>query len=81
MSIPRLNGIIKTLEEGKNAFVCFQPGDTASAQAVATEKYDGVVFEMEHGAYDIKTGIGFLERDCSRGIDTVCCQSSATQFA
>ncbi len=59
MSIPRLNGIIKALESGNNAFVCFQPGDTASAQAVATEKYDGVVFEMEHGAYDIKT-----LRDC-----------------
>ncbi len=59
MSIPRLNGIIKALEAGKNAFVCFQPGDTASAQAVATEKYDGVVFEMEHGAYDIKS-----LRDC-----------------
>ncbi len=59
MSIPRLNGIVKALEAGKNAFVCFQPGDTASAQAVATEKYDGVVFEMEHGAYDIKT-----LRDC-----------------
>ena len=59
MTIPRLNGIIKALESGKNAFVCFQPGDTASAQAVATEKYDGVVFEMEHGAYDIKA-----LRDC-----------------
>jgi 4-hydroxy-2-oxoheptanedioate aldolase len=59
MSIPRLNGIIKALEAGKNAFVCFQPGDTASAQQVATEKYDGVVFEMEHGAYDIKA-----LRDC-----------------
>jgi len=59
MSIPRLNGIIKALESGNNALVCFQPGDTASAQAVATEKYDGVVFEMEHGAYDIKT-----LRDC-----------------
>ena len=59
MSTPRLNGIIKALESGKNAFVCFQPGDTASAQAVATEKYDGVVFEMEHGAYDIKA-----LRDC-----------------
>ena len=59
MSIPRLNGIIKALESGKNAFVCFQPGDTASAQAVSTEKYDGVVFEMEHGAYDIKA-----LRDC-----------------
>jgi 4-hydroxy-2-oxoheptanedioate aldolase len=55
MSIPRLNGIIKALESGKNAFVCFQPPDTAAAQAVATEKYDGVVFEMEHGAYDIKS--------------------------
>jgi 4-hydroxy-2-oxoheptanedioate aldolase len=59
MSIPRLNGIIKALESGKNAFVCFQPGDTGSAQAVSTEKYDGVVFEMEHGAYDIKS-----LRDC-----------------
>jgi 4-hydroxy-2-oxoheptanedioate aldolase len=59
MGIPRLNGIIKALESGNNAMVCFQPGDTASAQAVATEKYDGVVFEMEHGAYDIKT-----LRDC-----------------
>lgn len=59
MSIPRLNGIIKALESGNNALVCFQPGDTASAQAVTTEKYDGVVFEMEHGAYDIKT-----LRDC-----------------
>ena len=59
MAIPRLNGIIKALESGKNACVCFQPGDTASAQAVSTEKYDGVVFEMEHGAYDIKS-----LRDC-----------------
>ena len=59
MSIPRLNGIIKALEAGKNTFVCFQPGDTGSAQLVATEKYDGVVFEMEHNGYDIKT-----LRDC-----------------
>ena len=59
MAIPRLNGIIKALESGKNACVCFQPGDTGSAQAVSTEKYDGVVFEMEHGAYDIKS-----LRDC-----------------
>ena len=59
MAIPRLNGIIKAFESGKNACVCFQPGDTASAQAVSTEKYDGVVFEMEHGAYDIKA-----LRDC-----------------
>jgi 4-hydroxy-2-oxoheptanedioate aldolase len=59
MNIPRLNGIIKTLEQGKNAFVCFQPADINSAQLVATEKYDGVVYEMEHGAYDIRA-----LRDC-----------------
>ena len=59
MTIPRLNGIIKALEAGKNAFVSFAPGDAANAQTVATEKYDGVVFEMEHGAYDIR-GL----RDC-----------------
>jgi 4-hydroxy-2-oxoheptanedioate aldolase len=54
MAIPRLNGIIKALESGKNAFVCFQPADSGTAQAVSTEKYDGVVFEMEHNGYDIK---------------------------
>jgi len=59
MNIPRLNGIIKTLEQGKNTFVCFQPADINSAQLVATEKYDGVVYEMEHGAYDIRA-----LRDC-----------------
>jgi len=54
MSIPRLNGIIKALESGNNAMVCFQPPEPAAAQAVTTEKYDGVVFEMEHNAYDIR---------------------------
>jgi 4-hydroxy-2-oxoheptanedioate aldolase len=52
MEIPRLNGIIKVLEQKKNVFVCFQPADMGAAVAVATEKYDGVLFEMEHGAYD-----------------------------
>lgn len=59
MNIPRLNGIIKALEQGKNTFVCFSPADINNAQLVANEKYDGVVYEMEHGAYDIKT-----LRDC-----------------
>ena len=59
MDIPRLNGIIKVLEQGQNVFVSFSPADPGSAQAISTEGYDGVVFEMEHGAYDIKT-----LRDC-----------------
>ncbi|MFH1044078.1 MAG: aldolase/citrate lyase family protein, partial [Pseudomonadota bacterium] len=59
MDIPRLNGIIKVLEQGQNVFVSFSAADPASAQAISTEGYDGVVFEMEHGAYDIRT-----LRDC-----------------
>ena len=59
MNIPRLNGIIKVLEQQKHAFVSFAPADTLNAQTYATEPYDGVVFEMEHGGYDIRT-----LRDC-----------------
>lgn len=59
MNISRLNGIIKVLEQGKHVFVSFAPPDPVNAQLVATEPYDGVVFEMEHGTYDIRT-----LRDC-----------------
>ena len=59
MNIPRLNGIIKVLEQGKHAFVSFSPADTVSAQSYASEPYDGIVFEMEHGAFDTRT-----LRDC-----------------
>ena len=59
MNIPRLNGIIKVLEQEQNVFVSFAPADAGNAQLVTTERYDGVVFEMEHGAYDIRT-----LRDC-----------------
>jgi 4-hydroxy-2-oxoheptanedioate aldolase len=54
-----LNGIIKTLEAGKHAMVSFATADTANAQLYATEAYDGIVFEMEHGGYDIRN-----LRDC-----------------
>src|SRR5688572_20460390 len=53
MEIPRLNGIIKQLEQGKNTFVSFAPADVGYAVTAATEPYDGIVFEMEHGPYDI----------------------------
>lgn len=55
MDIPRLNGIIKQLEQGKNAFVSFAPGEVGYTISAATEPYDGLVFEMEHGPYDIQT--------------------------
>ena len=50
--IPRLNGVIKTLQEGKVAFAAFTPVDIESAVALAASSLDGVVFEMEHGPLD-----------------------------
>ena len=59
MEIGRLNGIIGKLEQGKSVCVTFAPGDAANAQIAATEPYDGIVFEMEHGPYDVRS-----LRDC-----------------
>lgn len=59
MEIPRLNGVIKGLEQGRNVFVSFAPADVGYTQLAATEPYDGIVFEMEHQPYDMKT-----LRDC-----------------
>ncbi len=53
MAIPRLNGAIAALEAGKPAFASFIPADPGTAQAMAATQYDAVVFEMEHGGYDI----------------------------
>jgi 4-hydroxy-2-oxoheptanedioate aldolase len=57
--IPRLNGVIRALEQGKPAFTAFSPGEVDAALAFSTAKYDGVVFEMEHNPYDIRS-----LRDC-----------------
>src|SRR5262249_60354533 len=46
--IPRLNGVIRTLEQGKVAFVGFAPVDIETASAMAGTNLDGVAFEMEH---------------------------------
>ena len=50
--IPRLNGVIKALEEGKTAFTTFSAADIDSAAALGASPLDGVVFEMEHGPFD-----------------------------
>lgn len=57
--IPRLNNAIKALESGAVAMTTFAPADIATAQAIAAQPYDAVVFEMEHKPYEI-TGL----RDC-----------------
>ena len=57
--IPRLNGAIRALEQGKPAFTTFSPPEVGMAQAINAAPYDGVVFEMEHNPYDIR-----LLRDC-----------------
>ena len=45
---PRLNGVIKALEQGKTAFVGFAPVDVETATVLAGSALDGVAFEMEH---------------------------------
>lgn len=53
--IPRLNGVIKALENGGTAFTTFSGASPEAAISLASSKYDGVVFEMEHNPYDIRT--------------------------
>src|SRR5947207_11036893 len=52
--IPRLNGVIRALESGKQAFTSFCQADAETAIAMATAKYDGIVFEMEHNPWDVR---------------------------
>lgn len=55
MSIPRLNGVIRALEEGQVAITTFvSPPTIDHAIAVAGQPYDGVIFESEHNPYDIR---------------------------
>jgi 4-hydroxy-2-oxoheptanedioate aldolase len=57
--IPRLNPVIRALEQGLPSFVTFSPPEIGQAQAIGDAAYDAVVFEMEHGPYDIRA-----LRDC-----------------
>jgi 4-hydroxy-2-oxoheptanedioate aldolase len=52
--IPRLNGVIKALEQGETAFVAFTPVDVESAIALASSRLDGIAFEMEHAPLDFR---------------------------
>lgn len=50
--IPRLNGIIRALEKGGCSITTFQQTDISVAVEMAQSKYDGVVYEAEHLAWD-----------------------------
>lgn len=52
--IPRLNGAIKALEQGEQAFATFSPPEIGMVQAINAAPYDALVFEMEHNPYDIR---------------------------
>jgi len=65
--LPRLNGVIRALAEGRPAFTCFSTADVESAVALATSKYDAVVFEMEHNPYDIRALRDSLQYLLNRG--------------
>ena len=56
---PRLNGVIRALEQGQHAFGAFSTPDIEAALAYSVSKYDGIVFEMERNPWDIR-GL----RDC-----------------
>src|SRR5919201_665884 len=65
--IPRLNGVIRALEAGKPAFTSFCQADPETAIAMATAKYDGIVYEMEHNPWDIRALRDSLQYMLNRG--------------
>jgi 4-hydroxy-2-oxoheptanedioate aldolase len=53
--IPRLNSVIRTLEQGGVALTTFiSPPTVDGAIAISAAPYDGAIFEAEHNPYDIK---------------------------
>src|SRR5580698_9989349 len=52
--LPRLNGAIRVLEEGKPTFSAFVNADVESAIAYGAAKYDSIVFECEHNPFDVR---------------------------
>jgi 4-hydroxy-2-oxoheptanedioate aldolase len=51
---PRLNTVIRALEQGGIPVTAFTPPTIESAVALSVAPYDGIIFEAEHNAYDIK---------------------------
>jgi len=54
MATPRLNTVIRALEDGEIPVTVFAPPTVESAVALSAAPYDGIILEAEHNAYDIK---------------------------
>src|SRR4051794_14989917 len=65
--LPRLNGVIRALESGKPAFTTFAQAENETAIALATAKYDGVIYEMEHNPWDIRALRDSMQYMLNRG--------------
>ena len=52
-SIGRLNGIIRALEAGQTGFMAFARAEREEAVQLGASPLDGVLFEMEHGPFDV----------------------------
>ncbi len=52
--LPRLNGVIRTLEAGGTAFTTFASAEIENAVGLVSSGYDGIIFEMEHNPFDVK---------------------------
>lgn len=50
--LPRLNSIIRALEQGQPTFTTFAQAEIETAVALGASKFDGVVYEMEHNFWD-----------------------------
>ena len=55
IELPRLNGIIRAWEQGRPAYASFAHPERQVAIEFSQAPYDGVVFEMEHNAWDPNT--------------------------
>ncbi len=53
-AMPRLNTVIRALETGEIPVTVLAPPTVESAVALSAAPYDGIIFEAEHNAYDIK---------------------------
>jgi 4-hydroxy-2-oxoheptanedioate aldolase len=49
--LPRLNGVIRALEQGKHATSIFSPMESDSALQLSQSKFDSVIFEGEHNPW------------------------------